>query len=295
MDDSDKTYLPQHILDQLSNRVCRRIEYLKLLDFNKHWKEVALYAEEIDRKPDHLDSVILSCRGKHYTLFSHSTSPRWYNVKLTLTFILLYFQHRNDELYQKAIFPVLYDHMGYFGGGSTRTELIKLTDGVIEFNQLLNSQINKKTTAVAFCAPEDQRRFNEIKEKIEKASGVEKDAKINELLKENAALREQLSKLQEGGKEASEDDSEEDALNTLLPHDKVRLDVLLKLMEKDGLILEKYGNKTKAAKLMHKLSGLPLSTCKNYCTNRDMNVSTHREEILEINTLLHDLEMSLHL
>ena len=62
-------------------------------------------------------------------------------------------------------------------------------------------------------------------------------------------------------------------------HDKVRLDVLLRLMVKDGADLEKHGNKMKAAKIMQSITGLPLQTCKNYCTNRDLNITIHSEEI----------------
>ena len=78
-------------------------------------------------------------------------------------------------------------------------------------------------------------------------------------------------------------------------HDKVRLDVLLRLMVKDGADLEKHGNKMKAAKIMQSITGLPLQTCKNYCTNRDLNITIHSEEILKMNTLLQSLGMEIRL
>ena len=78
-------------------------------------------------------------------------------------------------------------------------------------------------------------------------------------------------------------------------HDKVRLDLLLRLMENDGADLERHGNKMKAAMIMQSITGLPLQTFKNYCTNRDLNVATHSEEVLKMNTLLQSLDMKIRL
>ena len=291
---TDNGYLPQHILDQLTNRVCRKTKYLMSVDFTKEgWKEPALIANEIEMNPELVDSVVMSCCRKHHSLLSDFTSPRWYSIYLTLIYILLYYQHHNDTLYRDAIFPVLFEHMGSFGTLSTRAELNKLIDEVIKFNQLLNK--NKKNNRITFTDPEDQRRFDEVREGIEKVSGEKKDAEIAALKMEITALKEQLAMLTEDKEEASEESIETDANNNEIPHDKVRLETLLRLMEKDGINLKKRCNKVKAAIVMRKLSGLPLSTCKNYCTNRDMNVSTHSEEVLEINSLLQSLEMSIRL
>lgn len=292
---TDNGYLPQHILDQLANRVCRKTKYLMSVDFTKEgWKEPALIANEIEMNPEHVDSVVMSCCRKHHSLLSDFTSPRWYSIYLTLIYILLYYQHHNDTLYRDAIFPVLFEHMGYFGTLSTRAELNKLIDEVIKFNQLLNNK-NKKNNRITFTDPEDQRRFDEIREGIEKVSGEKKDAEIAALKMEITALKEQLAMLTEDKEEASEESIETDANNNEIPHDKVRLETLLRLMEKDGINLKKRCNKVKAAIVMRKLSGLPMSTCKNYCTNRDLNVITHEEEILRMNSLLQSLEMSIRL
>lgn len=293
---TDNGYLPQHILDQLANRVCRKTKYLMSVDFNKGgWKEPTLIAKEIEMNPEHVDSVVMSCCRKHYSFHSNYTSPRWYSIYLTLIYILLYYQHHNDTLYRDAIFPVLFEHMGSFGTLSSQEELNKLIDGVIKFNQLLKSHMSKNTKGVVFSDSEDQRSFDEIRDNIEKVSSEKKDAEIAALKMEITALKEQLSQLQEDGNDASEKEPEAEPLNNILPHDKVRLEALLKLMEKDDLNMSIHGNKTKAATLMNKISGLPLSTCKNYCTNRDLNVITHKNEILLINSLLQSLEMSIHL
>ncbi len=73
--------------------------------------------------------------------------------------------------------------------------------------------------------------------------------------------------------------------------DKIRLELLLRLMEKDGADLDDYGNKTNAAKVIQMVSGLPPSTCKNYCSNRDLNTKFHAESISKVNHALKELEM----
>lgn len=89
--------------------------------------------------------------------------------------------------------------------------------------------------------------------------------------------------------------ADEEVMEEITAHDKVRLELLLKLMEKDGVNLTIHGNKAKAASILNTLTGLPLNTCKQYCSDRNLNVTTHNEEILKINTLLQALEMKSHL
>ena len=86
-----------------------------------------------------------------------------------------------------------------------------------------------------------------------------------------------------------------DVAEEITLHDKVRLDLLLRLMKNDGANTDKHGNKTIAAQLMQSITGLPLQTCKNYCSNRDLNVKTHSEEVLKMNTLLQALGMKIRL
>ena len=73
--------------------------------------------------------------------------------------------------------------------------------------------------------------------------------------------------------------------------DKIRLELLLRLMEMDGADLDNYGNKSNAAKVIQLVTGLPSSTCKNYCTNRDLNTKFHSEPISKVNHVLKELEM----
>ena len=120
--------------------------------------------------------------------------------------------------------------------------------------------------------------------------GIDWLIKRNEELKEeNEELKEKLEILEQiqEALETSPDGKEW--------HDKVRLDALLRLMQENGADLEKHGNKRKAAEIMRAISGLPLSTCTNYCTNRDLSLTHHEEEILRLNSKLQALGMKIRL
>jgi hypothetical protein len=113
-------------------------------------------------------------------------------------------------------------------------------------------------------------------------------AELDALKKENEALKTEIKSL----KEQQEDEASSEEIEW---HDKVRLDALLRLMQENGADLEKYGNKKKAAEVMQVISGLPLTTCKNYCTNRDLSLTHHEEEILKLNSILQALDMKIRL
>ena len=160
----------------------------------------------------------------------------------------------------------------------------------------------KKKTPVAIADDAVKTMIKHIGEKqagakysqIEKEETAEEklttlQAKLYAIKKVNEALKKEIKSLQK--QKAEEVESEEE----IGWHDKVRLDALLRLMEENGADLEKHGNKRKAAEIMRAISGLPLSTCTNYCTNRDLSTTHHEEEILKLNSKLQALGMKIRL
>lgn len=73
------------------------------------------------------------------------------------------------------------------------------------------------------------------------------------------------------------------------PHNKVVLEFFAKLLEKSGADLDKRGNKANAARLAETITGIPVSTCKTYMTNRDLNTTEHSDEVLKMNTAIKNL------
>ena len=134
-------------------------------------------------------------------------------------------------------------------------------------------------------------RINSKKEKENQTAETSKE-KNDDIEK----LKARIAELEEKCKQQEEQLNEhEEPVELLTPHDKVRLDILLGLMENNGANLNKHGNKTKAAQLMKAITGLPFQTCKNYCSDRNVNTKLHEEEVLKINTLVQALDMKIRL
>jgi hypothetical protein len=87
----------------------------------------------------------------------------------------------------------------------------------------------------------------------------------------------------------------EAAVEEITSHAKLRLELVLRMMEKDGADVETYGNKVMVAEILRAITNLSPSACKNYCTERDLKVNRHEEEILNLNSKLQALGMSIRL
>lgn len=107
---------------------------------------------------------------------------------------------------------------------------------------------------------------------------------VNALSNERKALEEKIMSLEN---ELDDLDTSEDIEFC----DKVRLKLLLMLIKKDGADLDVHGNKAKAAYIMHKIAGLPITTCKNFCSDATLNETYHDEEILKLNSKMQALGM----
>ena len=154
-------------------------------------------------------------------------------------------------------------------------EYLRTMEFDAECGQVLTKTTNAKSTGAEAS----------VESKNTSAETTQLKARIEELEAENKALKEELECLRADAVPEKE----------ILWHDKVRLDLLLRLIKKDGANLETYGNKAKAASVMRTITNLPLQTCKNYCSDPMLNTDTHKEEILELNTKLQVLGMEIRL
>ena len=107
---------------------------------------------------------------------------------------------------------------------------------------------------------------------------------------ENRRLREENERLT---REREEMESEGPAEEIEL-HDKVRLEVLLQFMEYSGLKLEK-GKKKQVAEVMRAITSIPISTCRNYCSNRGVNTNLHEDEVVRLIVKLRSIGINVHL
>ena len=143
-------------------------------------------------------------------------------------------------------------------------------------NQTANQEAESSSKA---DTPKQNEDVDNLRQQLEAAQ-----KKIAELEKENEDLKEQV-------KAYEEQQQEETNLAQIDFQNKVRLDLLLRLMKKDGADLEKHGNKTRAATIMNKITGIPLPACKNYCSDPMLNKESHHQEIEELNLSMKNLEM----
>ena len=135
---------------------------------------------------------------------------------------------------------------------------------------------------------------NKIHEKNEREKQAPKTNETKDNGTENLEAR--IAELEEKCKQQEEKIKEyEEAAESIDLHDKIRLGLLLRLLKNDGANIDKHGNKTKAAQIMQSITGLPLQTCKNYCSEPNANTKLHGEEVLKINALLQALDMEIRL
>ena len=114
----------------------------------------------------------------------------------------------------------------------------------------------------------------EAPKEVPAADASKYEARIAELEAEVKAMKKQ-----------KEEHQIEEPAEEVKWHDKVRLELLLRLLEKSGMDLKEVV-KTRVAEVMQSVTGLPISTCKCYCTYRELNVKTHEDEILKLNSKL---------
>lgn len=126
--------------------------------------------------------------------------------------------------------------------------------------------------------------FDEDRQELEKKIKEQK-AQLEQVEAEKKQLEEELKVLQ----------SPEGAPIDTEGHSAVRLELLRLLMDKDGADLEKHGNKVIAARMMEAITGLALKTCKNHLSDPNVNQTEHQEQIIEINSKLQALGMSIRL
>ena len=72
------------------------------------------------------------------------------------------------------------------------------------------------------------------------------------------------------------------------PHNKVVLEVFVKLLEASGVDFKVHGNKANAARLAETITRLPFTTCQNYFSDR-LRTNVHSDEVLKMNTVIKEL------
>ena len=117
----------------------------------------------------------------------------------------------------------------------------------------------------------------------------ELEKRIQELEKSNEELEKSKEELEKSKEELEEKlAAYEEGPIVSEPHNKVVLEVFVKLLEKSGADLKKHGNKAIASRLAETITRLPLTTCQNYFSDR-LKTTAHPDEVLKMNTAIKEL------
>ena len=117
----------------------------------------------------------------------------------------------------------------------------------------------------------------------------ELEKRIQELEKSNEELEKSKEELEKSKEELEEKlAAYEKGPIVDKPHNKVVLEVFVKLLEKSGADLKKHGNKAIAARLAETITTLPFTTCQNYFSDR-LRTTVHSDEVLKMNTAIKEL------
>lgn len=225
----EDNYIPEYTLDRIEEEVCKKMPAIMQY---ASWDDVIPACIMIEHEP----LGIYGCLNNTVNEATKNVILSGQYIRAAIKFriyMLLYYMHRDSELYKISVFPIL---------------IAKMKEEKFDYGiEWINRRID---------------RIIELEWKVKELQG-----QVNEKL------------------------TEEESTEKTDWHDKVRLELALRLMEKAGADVERYGNKTKVARILQTITKLPFSTCKNYVTNRDLNHKKHEEEVLEINATLQDISV----
>ena len=107
--------ISQTKLNVLQERVCSPIKYLctKIDSATPLWDGPVKMCQQIEEDQFAVDTVVMEAK-KHDGLFNGVNTPRLYHAILCRVYIILYYLHHDDQLYQEIVFPRLKSSMGVY-------------------------------------------------------------------------------------------------------------------------------------------------------------------------------------
>lgn len=110
--DGDK-YLPQYTLDALYRQVIEPLSTFRRLSSETIWDTPSESCKQIEQNLRIIDTIIVTAKRKQSGCVSGTIC--YYHQMLARIYILLYYVHRDDEVFQNVIFPKLLRDMGPYG------------------------------------------------------------------------------------------------------------------------------------------------------------------------------------
>ncbi len=147
---NNTNYLPEYALNQLTDRVAMKLYHINhLYKADKVWDNVITFCQRIEAEPREVSTVIVEMTQDASTAISQ-LNIKWYHVKLTLIYILLYYRHNENAVFKKTVFPQLVKNMGTYADDKIlkikiqqEIENIKEEDKLLEQERLKTQNNNK--------------------------------------------------------------------------------------------------------------------------------------------------------
>ena len=150
MEKNTQPLISQTKLNMLYERVCRRFNYLttKITSATPLWDGPIDMCRQIEDDYFAVENVIMEAK-KSNNYFNGSNTPRLYNAILCRVYILLYYRHRDDKLYQEIVFPRLRENMGIYHSNHQK-EIDSQIDQILTQEEMVENA--KKQQAVTSSA-----------------------------------------------------------------------------------------------------------------------------------------------
>lgn len=160
----NSNFLPQYALNQLADRVAMKVDYInRLYKADKVWDNTIELCQRIEKEPRDVSTVIIELKKDNGTAVS-GTNIRWYHVRLTLIYILLYYRHNDIDAFKKNVFPQLVKNMGAYADDKIlKTKIQQEIANIKEEDKLLEQASTKlhsiPTVPSASDISEGRKRF----------------------------------------------------------------------------------------------------------------------------------------
>ena len=134
-------YLPKYALNQLADRVAMKVDFIsRLYKADKVWDSTIELCKKIEAEPRDVSTVIVEVTKDTGTAVS-GTSIRWYHIRLTLIYILLYYRHNDHAVFKKAVFPQLIKNMGAYADDKIlKSKIHQEIENIKEEDKLLEQE-----------------------------------------------------------------------------------------------------------------------------------------------------------
>lgn len=137
---NNSTYLPQYTLCQLADCVAMKLAYfVNIYNADNIWSAFILEkCKTIEAEPRNVNTIIVEFKKSSEIIGHVSTLAVYkYHAILTRIYIILYYRHRDDRVFQTVVFPRLIKNMGYYGKDDSRIFINNEIKRMIEEDKLV--------------------------------------------------------------------------------------------------------------------------------------------------------------